>query len=124
MLKDHDYTKTFIIIPAYNEKEAINKVLEELELLGSPIVVIDDGSTESIQVQVAAYKNTFYIRHKVNLGQGAALQTGIDFAIGKGAAYLVSFDADGQHSIADIPAILEPVLKGEADITLASRFFG
>jgi polyprenyl-phospho-N-acetylgalactosaminyl synthase len=122
MLKEQHYTKTFIIIPAYNEKEAINKVLDELSTLGCPLVVVDDGSVESMQDQVSKHKNVSYLRHKVNLGQGAALQTGIDFAVKQGAAYLVSFDADGQHSIEDLPAILDPVVKGEADIVLASRF--
>ena len=122
MLTEQDYTKTFIIIPAYNEKEAISKVLDGLATLGCPVVVVDDGSLENIKDQVSKHKNVFYIRHKVNLGQGAALQTGIDFAVKQGAAYLVSFDADGQHSVADIPAILSPVVNGEADIVLASRF--
>lgn len=122
MLNEEYYTKTFIIIPAYNEKTAINKVLEGLVALGCHIVVVDDGSLESIKEDVRMHKEVFYLRHKVNLGQGAALQTGIDFAISNGAAYVVSFDADGQHSAGDIPAILSPVVNGEADIVLASRF--
>lgn len=122
MLKEQDYTKTFIIIPAYNEQEAISKVLDGLASLGYPVVVVDDGSVENMKDQVLKHKNVFYIRHKVNLGQGAALQTGIEFAVKQGADYIVSFDADGQHSVADIPAILSPVVNGEADIVLASRF--
>ncbi len=122
MLKEQDYTKTFVIIPAFNEKKAISKVLDGLATLGCPMVIVDDGSLENIKDQVSKHKNVFYIRHKVNLGQGAALQTGIDFAVKQGAAYLVSFDADGQHSVEDIPAILDPVVKDEADIVLASRF--
>ena len=122
MLKGQDHTKTFIIIPAYNEKEAISDVLDNLVIFGCPIVVVDDGSMENIKQQVTKHENVFYIRHKVNLGQGAALQTGIDFAVKQGAVYLVSFDADGQHRIEDLPAILDPVVNGEADIVLASRF--
>jgi polyprenyl-phospho-N-acetylgalactosaminyl synthase len=122
MLNEQYYRKTFIIIPAYNESEAISKVLEGLTVLGCPIVVVDDGSLENIKDQVATQKNVFYIRHKVNLGQGAALQTGIDFAVKQGAAYIISFDADGQHAVADIPGMLSPVINGEADIVLASRF--
>jgi len=122
MLKRQDHTNTFIIIPAYNEKGAISKVLDDLAILRCPIVVVDDGSLENIKEQVTKHKNVFYIRHKVNLGQGAALQTGIDFALRQGATYLVSFDADGQHSVEDIPAILDPVFNDEADIVLASRF--
>ena len=122
MLNADYYNKTFIIIPAYNEKAAISKVLDDLSGLGCPVVVVDDGSPEDIREEVRRNKNVFYLRHKVNLGQGAALQTGIDFAVKQGAAYLVSFDADGQHSAGDIPAILDPVFSGEADIVLASRF--
>jgi glycosyltransferase involved in cell wall biosynthesis len=122
MLKEQDHTKTFIIIPAYNEKEAISKVLDDLSPLGCPMVVVDDGSLENMGAQVSKHKNVFYLRHKVNLGQGAALQTGIDFALKHGAAYLVSFDADGQHSVEDLPVILVPLVNDEADIVLASRF--
>jgi polyprenyl-phospho-N-acetylgalactosaminyl synthase len=100
MLNEQYYRKTFIIIPAYNESEAISKVLEGLTVLGCPIVVVDDGSLENIKDQVATQKNVFYIRHKVNLGQGAALQTGIDFAVKQGAAYIISFDADGHIVLA------------------------
>jgi glycosyltransferase involved in cell wall biosynthesis len=122
MVNEEYYKKTFIIIPAYNEKAAISKVLDELSSLGCTIVVVDDGSTENIKEEAGKHKDLFYLRHKANLGQGAALQTGIDFALKQGAAYLVNFDADGQHSAADIPSILQPVLSGEADIVLASRF--
>jgi polyprenyl-phospho-N-acetylgalactosaminyl synthase len=122
MLNREYYTKTFIIIPAYNEKTAINKVLAQLAALDCHIVVVDDGSLDNIREEVRTHKKVLYLRHKVNLGQGAALQTGIDFAIRNGAAYIVSFDADGQHSAADIPAILNPVVNDEADIVLASRF--
>ena len=116
------YTKTFIIIPAYNEKASISHVLADLSALGCPIVVVDDGSLEDIKTEVKKFGQVIYLRHKVNLGQGAALQTGIDFALKQGAAYIVSFDADGQHSAGDIPPILNPVFSGEADIVLASRF--
>ncbi len=122
MWSEDYYRKTFIIIPAYNEKAAIGSVLQDLSALGCPIVVVDDGSPENIKEEVKKYEPVIYLRHKANLGQGAALQTGIDFALGQGAVYIVSFDADGQHSAADIPVLLDPVFNGEADIVLASRF--
>ncbi|MEP7375778.1 MAG: glycosyltransferase family 2 protein [Chitinophagaceae bacterium] len=122
MSSEEYYKETFIIIPAYNEKAAISKVLGDLSALGCVIIVVDDGSLEDIKEEVRKYKEVVYLRHKVNLGQGAALQTGIDFAIKQAAKYIVSFDADGQHSAADIPEILSPVFSGEADIVLASRF--
>ncbi len=112
----------YIIIPAFNETTVIKKVVEELILAGYSIVIVDDGSEENLLVQVHALTNTYYILHAVNLGQGAALQTGIEFALQKKAKYLVTFDADGQHSAAEIPALLLPIQNNEADITLASRF--
>jgi glycosyltransferase involved in cell wall biosynthesis len=89
---------------------------------GSPIVVVDDGSSEELRTQFAGHSQIFYIRHKVNLGQGAALQTGIDFALKQGASWFITFDADGQHSAKDIPALLAPLFMEQADIVLASRF--
>jgi len=114
--------KTFIIIPAFNEKAVIGRVVDDLLPLGCRIVVVDDGSPEELRPQVARHNEVFYIRHKVNLGQGAALQTGIDFALKQGASWFVTFDADGQHSVEDIPAILTPLFMEQADIVLASRF--
>ena len=118
-----DYLReTYIIIPAFNEKAVISEVVEQLLPLGGNIVVVDDGSSEDLKTELEKYTQIDYIRHKVNLGQGAALQTGIAFALQKDAAWLVTFDADGQHSAEDIPAILAPLLEGQADIVLASRF--
>ena len=62
-----------------------------------------------------------FLRHPVNLGQGAALQTGIQFALGHGARYLVTFDADGQHTPESIPALLEPLQSGQVDAVLGSK---
>ncbi len=117
-----DNKRIFIIIPVYNEKPVIRKVIEELIPFGYTILVIDDGSTDDIKSELDALSGVIYIRHKANLGQGAALQTGIDFALSCQADLLVSFDADGQHTAADIPRILQPLIDNEADTVLASRF--
>jgi len=114
--------RTFIIIPAFNEKAVIGRVVEDLLPLGFPIIVVDDGSSEDLRTQVTRENKIICIRHKVNLGQGAALQTGIDFALKQGASWFVTFDADGQHSVEDIPAMLAPLFMEQADIVLASRF--
>jgi glycosyltransferase involved in cell wall biosynthesis len=112
----------YIIIPAFNEDAIIKRVVEDLLSYSYVVVIIDDGSSRNLLPQLKTLSGFHYIRHKVNLGQGAALQTGIDFAIANGAAYIVTFDADGQHFAADIPAMLSPLQNAEADITLASRF--
>ena len=115
-------SRTYIIIPAFNENNVISRVVDELLPLGCPIVVVDDGSSEELRTQFAGKSQIYYIRHKVNLGQGAALQTGIDFALKRGASWFITFDADGQHSAKDIPALLAPLFMEQADIVLASRF--
>lgn len=88
---------------------------------GYTVVVIDDCSTDNTFDEL---KNSgvHYLKHEVNLGQGAALQTGIEYALENGAEYAVTFDADGQHDYTEIPALLQPVIEGKADITMGSRF--
>lgn len=83
--------------------------------------MVDDGSKDKTCEALAGLE-VHVLRHPINLGQGAALQTGMTFALGRGAKMIVHFDADGQHRIQDLPLLLEPVLKGEADVVLGSRF--
>ena len=118
-----DPKKVFIVIPAFNEQEMIGKVLEELASYPYQLVVVDDGSTMLLDETIKKFP-VYLLRHKVNLGQGAALQTGIEFALAKQAAYIVTFDADGQHVASDIPGLLEPIISGKADVVLGSRFIG
>lgn len=113
----------FVIIPAYNETEVIEKVLQGLLPFHYSIVVVDDGSSVNLQ-KLISHLPVYIVRHKVNLGQGAALQTGIGFALSKGAAYIITFDADGQHLPEDISSLIEPLEQDKADITLGSRFIG
>lgn len=115
--------KVFVIIPAYNEQAVIRKVLLELLPLHYSLVVVDDGSAAELTT-ILSDLPVYILRHKVNLGQGAALQTGIEFALSKNAAYIVTFDADGQHQAKDIPLLLAPLEKNEADMALGSRFLG
>ncbi|PZR26208.1 MAG: glycosyltransferase family 2 protein [Citrobacter freundii] len=112
----------FVIIPVYNEKQVIRRVLKQVVDAGYDVVLIDDGSTENIREELKELNKVHYLRHKINLGQGAALQTGIDFALKKNAAFFVTFDADGQHQVDDISKLLVPLQEGKADIVLASRF--
>ncbi len=94
----------FVIIPVFNEKkEVLVQTIRELQKASYSIVVVNDASANDISLPGIGI--TYSLRHEVNLGQGAALQTGIEFALQKKATYLVTFDADGQHSSADIPAL-------------------
>ncbi|HEY2909103.1 MAG TPA: glycosyltransferase family 2 protein [Gemmataceae bacterium] len=113
----------WVVIPAFNEASRIRATLEELLPHQRDVVVVDDGSPDDT-ANVAKACGVWVVRHPINRGQGAALQTGIDFARLRGAAIIVTFDADGQHDPADIPALLAPVLSGEAEIALGSRFLG
>jgi polyprenyl-phospho-N-acetylgalactosaminyl synthase len=114
--------KIFFIIPAYNEGKSISRVVGELKRAGyENIVVIDDGSDDNTYAE-AKRLGVFALQHVINRGQGAALKTGIDFALQEGADILVTFDSDGQHRAEDLDAMLAPVIKGEVDVTLGSRF--
>ena len=88
---------------------------------GYSVVLVDDCSKDGSKKQLAGLP-VYYLRHRVNMGQGAALQTGIDFAKKRGARYFVTFDADGQHDSNDIPGMIEFLEKENADIVFGSRF--
>jgi glycosyltransferase involved in cell wall biosynthesis len=113
--------KVFVVIPAYNEHTVIRQVVSELIELRYNVVLVDDGSPESMYPAIDGLP-LFFLQHETNLGQGAGLQTGIEFAREQDAEYIVTFDADGQHDANDIEKLLEPLLKGETDFTLGSRF--
>lgn len=121
MFSPTDPKEVFVIIPAYNEEQVIEKVLRELLPLHYSLVVVDDGSVMDLR-QLLKVLPVYVLRHNVNLGQGAALQTGIQFALTKKAKYIVTFDADGQHQPSDIEKLLAPLESNEADISLGSRF--
>lgn len=119
---NHDELKSiYVILPAFNEHKSIVKVVDDLSAAGYSLIVIDDASSPSLQ-PLLQNKKLLYARHKVNLGQGAALQTGIDLALKHGAKYIVSFDADGQHDIGDISRLYQYLQKEQLDIVLGSRF--
>jgi len=113
--------KVFIIIPCFNEAAVIKNTVKELLHYNYEIIIIDDASTDDSGKQVQDLP-VHYVRHKINLGQGAALQTGIDLALKNGAEYLVTFDADGQHDVKDIPGMIQNIEKKNHDIVLGSRF--
>jgi glycosyltransferase involved in cell wall biosynthesis len=116
-----DHRKVFFVIPAYNENTVIRSVIEGLLPFNYQLIVIDDGS-ENPLFPVIENLPVIFLRHPVNLGQGAALQTGIEYALSKKADYIVTFDADGQHKASDIEKLLLPLENNEADICLGSRF--
>jgi glycosyltransferase involved in cell wall biosynthesis len=116
-----DRTETWVVIAAFNEGKVIAGVVAEVAAAGWPVVVVDDGSRDNT-AEAARMPGVTVVRHRVNLGQGAALQTGIDYALRRGARTIVTFDADGQHSCEDIPLLVAAL--DNADIALGSRFLG
>jgi len=114
--------KIWFVIPAYNEEKSIGRVVGELKKAGySNLIVIDDGGKDKTYSE-AKKAGATVLRHFINRGQGAALRTGIEYALAHSADFIVTFDSDGQHRIEDLPAMLGPVVKGEVDVTLGSRF--
>jgi glycosyltransferase involved in cell wall biosynthesis len=115
--------RTWIVIPAYNEANRLGRVLAELCAHYPHVVVVDDGSEDGT-AEVALRYPVWLLQHVVNLGQGAALATGIGFAVQQGADIVVTCDADGQHQVRDIARLIEPILQGQAEVVLGSRFLG
>ena len=97
--------KDFVIIPAYNEGEKISAVIKEVKKHAHRIIVVDDGSQDDTAARAATEK-VIVLKHKVNLGKGAALRTGCDYALELGADRLVVIDADGQHMPEQIPLFI------------------
>ena len=115
--------KTYLIIPAYNEGDRLNQTLALTRKYqpNLPIVVIDDGSTKSILKDIK--KGVTILHHKINLGKGAALKTGIEFAIKQGADNFILMDSDLQHDPKHLSEIIEKLSQGY-DIVFTRRDFG
>lgn len=111
----------FVIIPCYNEAPVVKATVAGVLNRGYKVIVVDDCSKDGSKKQLAGLP-VYYLRHRVNMGQGAALQTGIDFAKRRGARYFVTFDADGQHDADDISGLIGCLEKENADIVFGSRF--
>ncbi len=111
------------IVPALNEEETVGRVIDEIRAFdpGFDIVVVDDGSTDRT-AGLAADRGAHVLRLPFNLGIGGAVQTGYRFAFERGYDIAVQVDGDGQHDPQQLPAILEPVLAGQADLCVGSRF--
>lgn len=115
--------KVLLIIPAYNEEENILKVCKEIEEYSSEIdyVVINDGSKDNT-LKILQENNLNHINLIQNLGIGGAVQTGYKYAYQNGYDIAIQFDGDGQHDINYVPNICEPILNGQADMVIGTRY--
>jgi len=118
--------KLVVQLPALNEEKSIERVLDSIPLEISGVdevvkLVVDDGSTDRT-AELARAKGAVVVSHVRNRGVGAAFRTGLAKATDLGADIIVTIDADGQFNTADIPKLIDPILKGEADFVTASRF--
>lgn len=115
-------SRTWIVIPMYNEASVVGSVIEGLLPYFPHVVCVDDGSTDGSQ-EVARRAGATVVQHPVNLGQGAALQTGFSFALQDPELdCVVTFDADGQHRVEDALDMVAIIRRGDADVVLGSRF--
>jgi glycosyltransferase involved in cell wall biosynthesis len=115
--------ETFVVVPAYNEASVIGEVVRDLLTAFPNVVIVNDGSSDDT---AAVLKDTpaTVVTHLINLGQGAALQTGIAHALERGASYVVTFDADGQHRVKDAVTAVRVLSEGDCEVVCGSRFLG
>lgn len=116
-----------VIVPAYNEGTVIAATIAGLRTTYPKVICVNDGSIDDTAAQALTAGATV-LTHVLNLGQGAALATGIGYALSVPAyadcQVLVTFDSDGQHDPTDIAALVEPLASGAFDVALGSRFLG
>jgi glycosyltransferase involved in cell wall biosynthesis len=110
-----------VILPAFNEEVSIGSVVLLTRYYADSVIVVDDGSSDRT-AEIARKAGAEVIVHEVNKGKGAALKTGFAAADNLGADIIVTMDSDGQHNPAEIPKLVDPIIKGEADMVNGSRY--
>tara|TARA_B100000029_G_scaffold147907_1_gene143100 strand:+ start:1492 stop:2373 length:882 start_codon:yes stop_codon:yes gene_type:complete len=113
--------KVTIGIPAFNEEKNIAKIIMSLKKITDSIIVCDDGSTDMTS-EISSGLGVTVVKHKKNLGYGAAIKTIFEKSKDLQSDILVTFDADGQHRIEDIKIVTEPIIKEKVDVVIGSRF--
>jgi polyprenyl-phospho-N-acetylgalactosaminyl synthase len=112
----------WVVVPAFNEAGVIGEVITDLRAVFANVVCVDDGSgddTGTIALRAGAY----LVRHPVNLGQGAAIQTGVEYARRQpGAQVFATFDGDGQHRVKDLVTMIDRLNAGDVDVVIGTRF--
>jgi polyprenyl-phospho-N-acetylgalactosaminyl synthase len=118
------YAGVWIVIPAFNEAEVIGEVIADVRAVFDHVVCVDDGSADGTG-ELALRAGAHLVRHPINVGQGAAIQTGVEYARAQpGARAFATFDADGQHRVKDVAAMVDRLAEGDVDIVIGTRFGG
>lgn len=112
-----------VIIPVYNEGKVIKSVIDKVLKEYKYVVCINDGSSDNSREEILKTK-AYFVNHPINMGQGAALQTGIEFARSLPVEYFVTYDADGQHRLEDVREMIRTIKRDKTDFVLGSRFLG
>ena len=121
-MRGNRYEDVWIVIPAFNEATVISDVVTDVLSVFDNVVCVDDGSRDDTAEQ-AWRAGAYVVRHPVNLGQGAAIQTGVEYARSRpGAAIFATFDADGQHRVQDVMRMIDRLTKEDLDIVVGTRF--
>jgi polyprenyl-phospho-N-acetylgalactosaminyl synthase len=119
---DMRYQDVWLVIPAFNEASVIGDVIADVRSVFDHIVCVDDGSKDGTG-DIALRAGAHLVRHPVNLGQGASIQTGIEYARRQpGAQVFATFDADGQHRLKDVVAMIDRLSKDDVDLVVGTRF--
>jgi glycosyltransferase involved in cell wall biosynthesis len=117
-----DFSDSWLVVPLFNESAVIGDVVRDAVKVFPHVVCVDDGSSDD-SARLALEAGAHVVRHPMNLGQGAALQTGFDYAAQQpGCRYVVTFDSDGQHQVSDAAAMVQRLRTEELDVVLGSRF--
>jgi glycosyltransferase involved in cell wall biosynthesis len=119
---DTRYHDVWIVIPAYNEAAIIGDVIADVRSVFGNVVCVDDGSRDGT-AEVALRAGAHVVSHPLNLGQGAAIQTGVEYARDRpGAALFATFDADGQHRVKDLIRMIDRLARDDVDLVVGTRF--
>ncbi len=120
-LDDRKNSDTWVVIPLYNEATVIADVVDGLLVIFPNVVCVDDGSRDG-SGSIARAAGAHVVTHPINLGQGAALQTGFEYALEREAGFVVTFDADGQHRVEDAANMVTRARDEDLAIVFGSRF--
>ena len=122
MSTETSYSGVWIVIPAFNEAAVMGEVIADVRSVFDHVVCVDDGSTDGTG-ETARRAGAHLVRHPINLGQGAAIQTGVEYARKQpGARVFATFDGDGQHRVKDVAAMVDRLCAGDVDVVIGTRF--